>query len=151
MSSADSPRAVSLWAAALPCLFHSCIQTISLAQSPHTAFEMAQRLVSVSAAHLAWLPALADRRWYSRHQVLLFVIVRLVRDGGWGMGVGNSSRETGCGIDRRWGGSCEAWTGRAGPAGVWTGVPNRPAQSCACPDPSPAHALRWSGRCRLLR
>ena len=146
MSSADSPaRAVSLaWAAALPCLFHSGIQTISLAQSPHTAFEMAQRLVSVSAANLAWLPALADRRWYSRHRVLLFAIARLVRDGGWVYGgglwlPGDWLRQL-RGVHRV--------GGRAGGPAGRAGVSDRPAQTCACPGPSPKHALRWSGRCR---
>lgn len=65
--------------AALPCLFHTGVQVISLAQSPHTAFEVAQRLVSMTAVHLAWLPAVTHRRWHSQHQTLLFVIVRLVR------------------------------------------------------------------------
>ena len=115
---------VPLVLATISSLFHTAIQLLSLRTSadtePHTAFEMAQRVASVTASHLCWLPSIVNQRWFNKYQQSLFVFARLVR------------------------GARPVWRGGRS----LTGAAPRPAAPCrtqACP---PHPSLRPYGRCR---
>lgn len=62
---------------ALVALMHSTIQIICMF-SAHSAGQLVQRMISIAAAQLMWVPALFDYGWYVHHKRHLAAATRLI-------------------------------------------------------------------------